>query len=376
MFFFVGQETDSNVVSAKSNMRSRRVVFRRSMCFVFVVASFGYFGWKSTFRSKTVSNSVDILKVPIELDSPFEQGLERSPLVEENKSSLIAKKNLTVASFSYEHHRQHDNLASTHANKHHTTLITTSICLKDYFLLILVSSAPSNVGRRRGIRLTWGAENSTKPWWKTYFLVAQTRDRNLSESLLHEGDAFGDLIRADYFDDYWNQTLKIQMGFEWASRYCNFSFLLKVDDDVFVNMSALLSNLTNPSMPKYKLYMGLLWQKLPVRRYKGDKWEVTKEEYEPDFYPDYCPGFGFVLSFDVVHSFVNLYQVVKPFKIDDVYVGMLAERAGVRGTNNYGFRLYLPRPDVPCNFDNHSAIVWHGVTEECVFQLFHSPAHH
>ena len=100
MFFFVGQETDSNVVSAKSNMRSRRVVFRRSMCFVFVVASFGYFGWKSTFRYKTVSNSVDILKVPIELDSPFEQGLERSPLVEENKSSLIAKTNLTVASFS------------------------------------------------------------------------------------------------------------------------------------------------------------------------------------------------------------------------------------------------------------------------------------
>ena len=356
-------------------MRSR-AVFRRSMCFVVVVASFGYFGWKATFRSKTGSNSVDMLKVPIELDSPFEQGLERSPLVEENKSSLIAKTNLTVASFSYEHHRQHDNLASTHANKHHTTLITTSICLKDYFLLILVSSAPSNVGRRRGIRLTWGAEHSTKPWWKTYFLVAQTRDRNLSESLLHEGDAFGDLIRADYFDDYWNQTLKIQMGFEWASRYCNFSFLLKVDDDVFVNMSALLSSLTNPSMPKYKLYMGLLWQKLPVRRYKGDKWEVTKEEYEPDFYPDYCPGFGFVLSFDVVHSFVNLYQVVKPFKIDDVYVGMLAERAGVRGTNNYGFRLHLPRSDVPCNFDNHSAIVWHGVTEECVFQLFHSAAHH
>ena len=314
-----------------------------------------------------------MLEEPIELDRPFEQGFERSPHVDENKSSLIANTSLAVASFSYEHHGEHDNLASTHANKHNTTLITTSSCLKDYFLLILVSSAPSNIRRRRGIRLTWGAENSTKPWWKTYFLVAQTRDRNLSESLLHEGDAFGDLIRADYFDDYWNQTLKIQMGFEWASRYCNFSYLLKVDDDVFVNMSALLSNLTNPNMPKYKLYMGLLWQKLPVRRYKGDKWEVTKEEYEPDFYPDYCPGFGFVLSFDVVHSFVNLYQVVKPFKIDDVYVGMLAERAGVRGTNNFGFRLYLPWP---CNFDNHSAIVWHGLTVECLFQLFHSAAHH
>ena len=91
-------------------MRSR-AVFRRSMCFVVVVASFiGYFGWKATFRSKTGSNSVDMLKVPIELDSPFEQGLEQSPHVEENKSSLIAKTNLTVASISYEHDRQHDNL--------------------------------------------------------------------------------------------------------------------------------------------------------------------------------------------------------------------------------------------------------------------------
>ena len=260
---------------------------------------------------------------------------------------------------------------TTHPNGHQTTLISTSSCLTHHFLLILVSSSPSNIERRKDIRRTWGADNSTRPqWkWKSYFLVAQTRDRNLSESLLHEGDAFGDLIRADYFDDYWNQTLKIQMGFEWASRYCNFSFLLKIDDDVFVNTNALLSNLSNPSMPKYKLYMGLLWQKLPVRRYKGDKWEVTKEEYEPDFYPDYCPGFGFVLSFDVVHSFINLYQVVKPFKIDDVYVGMLAERAGVNGTNNDGFKEKPSPPIVPCTFDN-TTLLWHGITGQCLFKLF------
>ena len=258
---------------------------------------------------------------------------------------------------------------TTHPQGHQSTLISTSKCSTRHFLLILISSSPSNIERRKNIRRTWGADNSTKPRWKAYFLIAQTRDRNLSQSLLHEGDAFEDLIRADYFDDYWNQTLKIQMGFEWASRYCNFSFLLKIDDDVFVNMNALLSNLTNPSMPKYKLYMGLLWQKLPVRRYKGDKWEVTKEEYQPDFYPDYCPGFGFVLSFDVVHSFVNLYQVVKPFKIDDVYVGMLAERAGVNGTNNYGFKEKPSPPIVRCTFDN-STLLWHGITGECLFKLF------
>ena len=34
--------------------------------------------------------------------------------------------------------------------------------------------------------------------------------------------------------------------------------------------------------------------------------------------------------FDVVHLFVDLYAVVPWFKIDDVYIGMLAEKAGVK----------------------------------------------
>ena len=39
------------------------------------------------------------------------------------------------------------------------------------------------------------------------------------------------MIRADYYEHYWNQSLKIQIAFEWAARYCNISYFLKADDD-------------------------------------------------------------------------------------------------------------------------------------------------
>ena len=90
-----------------------------------------------------------------------------------------------------------------------------------------------------------------------------------TESLLKEEAAFGDLFQADYYDDYWNQTLKIQMGFEWADRYCSgFSFLLKMNDDAFVNTKALISHLNLPSTPRERLYMGMVWRTPMVKKRK------------------------------------------------------------------------------------------------------------
>ena len=116
------------------------------------------------------------------------------------------------------------NLLSTkQSNKkllqHKTTLITTTSCGRPYFLLALVSSAPFNAQRRRDIRQTWGIDSVLYPRWKTFFLVAQTRNQTESED-----ERFRDLIRTDYYEHYWNQTLKIQMAFEWASNTVIFRF--------------------------------------------------------------------------------------------------------------------------------------------------------
>lgn len=84
--------------------------------------------------------------------------------------------------------------------QHRTTLITTTSCGRPYFLLVLISSAPFNVPRRRDIRLTWGIDSVLNPRRKTFFLVAQTRNQTESDALLKEDERSRDLIRADYYE--------------------------------------------------------------------------------------------------------------------------------------------------------------------------------
>ena len=161
--------------------------------------------------------------------------------------------------------------------KYKSFLITRRSCMQHYDLLIIISSAPSNFGRRNNIRKTWAFERSAKPRWTSVFLVAQTRNEAVSNVLLDEDEALKDLVRASYYDHYWNQTRKIQMGFEWAVTYCNFSFLLKLDDDVFVHVPRVLSFLSAHTTPKKMFYAGNHYTN-PVPLREG-KWKVTYEEY-------------------------------------------------------------------------------------------------
>ena len=246
-----------------------------------------------------------------------------------------------------------------------TTLITRTVCARHYSLLILVSSAPENFERRNLIRQTWGADNSTAPQWKTYFLLGLTTNQTHSDLLQTENNNFGDIIRADYYEHYWNQSLKIRMAFEWAARYCNFSFLLKADDDVLVNTRRLIDVLQLESTPKKGLYMGKLHSH-PVAQRDG-KWRVSYEEYSGAYYPDFCSGAGFVMTYDVTECLVPLFDVIKPYRLDDVYVGMLANKLGVKAVDHSGF--VMPFQDYDnCNFVPNT-LVQHRATGACLIKL-------
>ena len=249
---------------------------------------------------------------------------------------------------------------------HKTSLITKSACERDYFLLILVSTAPANLERRNLIRQTWGTDNNlTAPQWKTYFVIAQTANQTHSDLVEKETKNYSDIIRGYYYENYWNQSLKIQMAFEWAARYCEFSFLLKADDDVLVHTNDLIGVLQRGSTPKQGLFMGRLHHKPEVLR-RG-KWNVTYKEYSHSYYPDFCSGAGFVMSYDVVECLVPLFDVIKPYRMDDVYVGMLANESGVIAVDHSGF--FMPVDDFnDCNF-LPNVIVQHRATGHCLLNL-------
>ena len=238
--------------------------------------------------------------------------------------------------------------------------------MQHYDLLMIIASAPGNSERRKNIRKTWAFERSAKPRWTSVFLVAQTRNETVSNVLLDEDEALKDLVRASYYDHYWNQTRKIQMGFEWAVTYCDFSFLLKLDDDVFVHVPRVLSFLSAPTTPKKMFYAGNHYTN-PVPLREG-KWKVTYEEYNETRYPDFCPGFGYILSHDVVRAFVDTFSSLPFFRLDDVYVGMLASKNGINITNNVGFEVLHP-PQYVC-VPTKDTLVRHDVEEECQMKMF------
>ncbi|XP_078353563.1 beta-1,3-galactosyltransferase 5-like [Oculina patagonica] len=295
----------------------------------------------------------------------------------ENTTAQTTTTTTTPATTKVQHEtEQHSNTkGNTTSNwkPFKTTLITNRTCSQYYSLLILVSSAPANLQRRNIIRKTWAFKRAFKPRWTTVFLVAQTRNQNESNSLLKEDELYGDLVRGDYFDYYYNQTYKIQMGFDWAARYCKFSFLLKTDDDVFVNSEKLVSFLSEPTTPKKALYMGVPYKDPKVLR-RG-KWKVSKEEYSDAKYPDFCPGFGYVLSYDVVISLVKTFSLLPYFRLDDVYVGMLANRTGIKPIRNVGFELHLRKTAKQC-IPKESTLVRHGffgrngTNGDCLVEIF------
>ena len=104
--------------------------------------------------------------------------------------------------------------------------------------------------------------------------------------------------------------------------------------------------------------MGRLHHNPKVRR--EGKWNVSYEEYNHTHYPDFCSGAGFVMSYDVIECLVPLFDVMKPYRMDDVYVGMLANRSGVTAVDHSGF--YMP-------IDDYASSYWTMFTQTVAFAL-------
>lgn len=248
---------------------------------------------------------------------------------------------------------------------HRTCLITRTRCTQKLFLLILVLTAPGNIGRRNIIRKTWASDPSMNIRWKTMFLLGQAKDSTQEKYLEAEGLMYNDFIRGAQRENYKNLTLKTEMGLEWAAKYCDFQFLLKADDDVFVNPYRLMDYLGNPDTPKTKLYLGYVRHNR--RPHRGGKYGVTMKDYNKTRYPDFCSGLAYVLSSDLVHKLVPLFDVNKPLKLEDVFIGTLVEKLGVTAARHHqGFR---PLQFGPCKYYS-DIIAYHRASINCMDELF------
>ncbi|XP_062984798.1 beta-1,3-galactosyltransferase 5-like [Elgaria multicarinata webbii] len=206
-------------------------------------------------------------------------------------------------------------------------------CEPQQVLLILVTSAPGNAAPRQVIRKTWATQDRRQPYpWQAVFLIGQTTPEGSAWQVQQEQREFRDILVGNYLDTYRNLTLKVMHGLKWALERCRPSYVLKTDDDCFVNTEWLPEFLARRNAIKTGLYAGSLFprEKRQVIRHPSSKWYVSNQDYPPNEYPPYASGVGYILSLDAVRRIMQAAEHVRPIPVEDAYLGILAQRAGLR----------------------------------------------
>lgn len=92
------------------------------------------------------------------------------------------------------------------------------------------------------------------------FVIGATDNQSIENSLKTESYWYRDIIRGHFIDSYQNLTFKSISMLEWADTYCSRAeYILKSDDDMFVNVLRLMSFIdTHPLKQQQKVIFGYI----------------------------------------------------------------------------------------------------------------------
>ena len=114
-------------------------------------------------------------------------------------------------------------------------------------LLVVVISAVAHFKQRQIIRQTWARQNAeivTANWVQVIFLVGLSSKKNETQRLTNESLLHGDLVQVNVIDTYSNLTSKSVALLHCTRTHChNVDWILKCDDDLYVNFNFLRETL-------------------------------------------------------------------------------------------------------------------------------------
>lgn len=144
--------------------------------------------------------------------------------------------------------------------------ITAAPCTKDLSaprsLFIAINTAPGYFAKRESIRKTWARHLKHQSHLigtaGFAFILGVNNGPNataIQKQLEQESATYGDIIQVDMMDNYYNITLKVSGLLNWIHNYCSHvDFVLKVDDDVYVNVRNLATTLQTLKPNKLNAY--------------------------------------------------------------------------------------------------------------------------
>ena len=160
------------------------------------------------------------------------------------------------------------------------------------------------------------------------------------------------------------------MGFHWHSRFCsNAKYVMKTDDDIYVNVTNILRIIKQPNMERKIL--GTCCQKAnPL--HGESKWSAKHWEYPEKEYPGFCNGPGYVMSATIAMDIDMISMNVPFFHLEDVYVALCASRLRVPLQNIPNFIInYFPFFGNTCGkYGVKDLFVVHGFTPQKMLNIW------
>ncbi|KAF6201314.1 hypothetical protein GE061_005762 [Apolygus lucorum] len=203
-------------------------------------------------------------------------------------------------------------------------------CNDSMMVVAAVHSAPLHFENRQIIRSTWGTAI------KVVFMLGESNSSKVTSQLDLEIKEYGDVVQGSFLDTYRNLTYKHAMALKWTTYYCpGARYMLKTDDDVFVNTAGLQKLIWKDLSPlgARRLILCDIVEHGLVHRTFRSKWRVSPSEYPNRYYPPYCTGWAVLYSPDVVFKLYLEAQQTPYFWIDDVhFTGTLASMINITQT--------------------------------------------
>ena len=195
--------------------------------------------------------------------------------------------------------------------------------------MVVVLSAAGNRQRREKLRAygwlshAWISHSTGARIPYRYVFVC---GRDAQHDLAEEVEQHGDLVVWPGPETYPNIVNKVAWILAKLQRDGhNFNFLVKTDDDSFVNISNLERVLAGVS-PSELWYGGECIHNKTV--YRHGKFAVSRFDYPAPRYPSYAAGAGYVVSAALTWRLTAEMWRVQQFPVEDAYVGVVSSLVG------------------------------------------------
>ncbi len=173
-----------------------------------------------------------------------------------------------------------------------------------------------------------------------FYFQGDPQNLTLQSELKRESDMYGDILQESFIDAYNNLTLKSMFMLKFVTSFMNSTspdsvkFLLKVDDDCYVNLKSLLKYTNILAKYSHTMVGHVLGEDSPVIRPLANsterystKWEVPFYIYpDKETFPNALSGSGYLMHSEDLDC---LYRrgLETPFvNLEDIFITGLAAK--------------------------------------------------